>query len=351
MHIIVIGAGAVGGYVGGKLALDGHNVTLVGRAALVQAVQAQGGVCVIEPGGESLARVQAVTDVADALGHHTADLVLFTVKGYDTQAAGEGLKPHANQFSRLLSLQNGISNEGWLAQAFGENRVLAGTITHPITVPQPGVVRCEKKRGGIVIAPLTRQSVDSLVETFKSAGLKTRAAEDAPAVKWSKLLLNMIGNATSAILDMDSRQVFADAALVRVEVAALREALAVMRAQGIDVVDLPGYPVRWLAWAVRSWPMALLQPVLRQAVMRGRAEKLPSLLLEVRKGRGRSEIEDMNGAVVRAGQQVKVPVPVNEILTTTLSLLVNNPEQRERWREQSARLVAVIQAAQKAQPS
>lgn len=345
MRIVVIGAGAIGGYVGGKLALSGHTVTLVDRAALVEAIQAAGGLRVIEPAGEALAAVHATTDLAEAFGG-TVDLVLFTVKGYDTEAAIQDLRPYANKFSRLLSLQNGVSNEALLAEAFGADKVLAGTITHPVSVPQPGVVRSEKKRGGIAVAPLTPQSIDSLVEAFRESGIYTRAAQDAPSVKWSKLLLNIIGNASSAIVDMNSKRVFANAAIVSVEVAALREALAVMKAKNIGVVDLPGYPVRLLALALRFLPMVILRPVLHQLVIRGRAEKLPSLLIEMKRATGKSEIQDLNGAVLSAGQKVGVPTPVNEILTTTLSLLVNNPDQRERWREQPERLAAVIRRAQ-----
>ncbi len=346
MKIVVIGAGAIGGYVGGKLALGGHEVRLVDRAALVEAVGAGKGLRIIEPGGEAVANVSATTELAEAFGSSQVDLVLFTVKGYDSQAAIESLRPYASRFSRILSLQNGVLNEELLAEAFGADKVLAGTITHPVSVPQPGTVRSEKKRGGLVIAPLTPTSIDSLVEMFKEAGLRARGAESAAAVKWSKLLLNIIGNATSAILDMNSVQVFAEPGLVAVEVDALREALAVMRAKRVGVVNLPGYPVVLLALALRFLPVFILRLVLRPLVVKGRAEKLPSLLIEIKRGTGRSEIGDLNGAVARAGQELGVPTPVNEILTTTLSLLVNNPEQCDKWREQTARLVAVVKAAQ-----
>lgn len=347
MRVVVIGAGAIGGYVGGKLALNGQTVTLVDRAPLVEAVRANGGLRVIEPGGEQLASVHATTDLAEAFAG-PADLVLFTVKGYDTQTAIVDLKPYAGQIRRILSLQNGVSNEAALAEAFGADKVLAGTITHPVSVPQPGVVRSEKKRGGIVIAPLVGNGANALVEVFKEAGFRAQAAHDAQSVKWSKLLLNIIGNATSAILDMNSQAVFSCPALVAIEIAALREALAVMKAKNIKVIDLPGYPVRLLALALRGLPTALLRWVMRPLVLRGRAEKLPSLLIEMRRGSGKSEIQDLNGAIVRAAAEINIPTPVNKILTTTLLLLIHNPNQRELWREQPTRLAAVIRVAQRA---
>jgi 2-dehydropantoate 2-reductase len=347
MRIVVIGAGAIGGYVGGKLALDGHKVTMVDRSPLVEAIQAGGGLRVIEPGSEQMAKVHATLDLAEAFSGGIADLVLFTVKGYDTAQAIEELQSLGKgaPFSRLLSLQNGIFNESKLAEAFGAPKVLAGTITHPVSRPRLGTVRSEKKRGGVVIAPLTAQSVDSLVDAFNAAGIHTYAAEDAQALKWSKLMLNIVGNASAAILDMSSVQVFSHPGLVDVEIAALREALAVMKAKGIRPIDLPGYPAHLLAWSLRYLPPVILRPVLRWQVVRGRREKLPSLLIEMRRETGRSEIEDLNGAIAHAGNEVGVPTPVNEMLTTTLSMLVRNPDQRVRWREQPNRLVAIIKKA------
>jgi 2-dehydropantoate 2-reductase len=349
MRVTVIGAGAIGGYVGGKLALSGHQVTLVDRPVVVEAIKANEGLRVIEPDGQNLARVQATTDLDEAFAAES-ELVLFSVKSYDTPAAIQDLQPYAGRLVRLLSLQNGVSNEALLADAFGADKVLAGIITHPVSVPQVDTRRSEKKQGGVAIAPLVpSHDVNSLVETFRATGLRTRACADARALKWSKLLLNLIGNATSAILDMNTRQVFDDPELVAVEIAALRETLAVMKAQEIKTVDLPGYPVRLLAIALRALPVFVLRAIMRPLVTRGRAEKLPSLLIELRRESGQSEIDELNGAVTRSGKQAGVPTPVNDILSTTLSLLVHNPDQRERWREQPGRLVAVIKAARRAQ--
>jgi 2-dehydropantoate 2-reductase len=136
-------------------------------------------------------------------------------------------------------------------------------------------------------------------------------------MKWSKMLTNLVANATSAILDMNASEIFADRRLYRVEIAMLREALAVMKAQDIHVVDLPGTPVKALVMGTRL-PPGLARPFMVKAVGGGRGGKMPSFHIDLHAGRGKSEVEYLNGAVVRAGTQSGVATPVNKILTDTL---------------------------------
>jgi 2-dehydropantoate 2-reductase len=160
-------------------------------------------------------------------------------------------------------------------------------------------------------------------------------------MKWSKLLLNIIGNASAAILDMSTAEVYGNPHLFCLEVEMLREAVAVMQCQGIRPVNLPGYPVPLLAWAVRWAPGFLLKPIMRKLVAGGRGEKPPSLLLELRRSRQRSEVGDLNGAVVRAGQRNQVSTPVNRTLTEVLSELVEGRIQWDNIRRQPDVLLAV----------
>jgi 2-dehydropantoate 2-reductase len=166
-------------------------------------------------------------------------------------------------------------------------------------------------------------------------------------MRWSKLLLNIIGNATSAILNMNTVRVFNDRRLVWLEVAQLREAIAVMDKLQVQPVSLPGYPVPLLVLALRLVPTPLLGLVMRPLVVKGRAEKLPSLLIELNRGSYLSEVDEINGAVARAGQAAGVPTPVNSILTATLNLLTNNPAMRGAWQGNVERLVLVAKGAQK----
>ena len=150
---------------------------------------------------------------------------MICVKTFDTQAAVDDLRPYGSRFRHILSLQNGLSNEDILSQAFGADKVIAGTITHPVVVPEPGVVRSEKKKGGIGVALVNGQNAESWADTLNKTGIVTRAYADYRAMKWSKLLLNIIGNATSAMLNMNTVRVFADRRLVWLEAEQLREAI------------------------------------------------------------------------------------------------------------------------------
>ncbi len=351
MRIVVVGAGAIGGFMGGKLAASGQDVILVGRSPLVEAVRARG-LRVIEPGGAATVHPMAVTDIAEAFAHSPpADLVLFCVKTYDTQAAIDGLRPFAPGFRFILSFQNGLSSEDSLAQAFGASKVIAGTITHPVVVPEPGIVRSEKRTGGVGVASVAGQNAALWAELVGKTGIVARAYADYRALKWSKLLLNVIGNASSAILNMNTVRVFADQRLVWLEVQQLREAIAVMDRLKIRPVPLPGYPVPLLVLALHFLPVAFLGPVMRPLVVRGRAEKLPSLLLELNRRSGKSEVDELNGAVAKIGQSVGVTTPVNATLAATVNLLTQIPAQREAWNENVERLMLVVRAARREVPA
>jgi 2-dehydropantoate 2-reductase len=344
MNALVVGAGAIGGYVGARLALAGHAVTLIGRQPLVDAVAARG-LTLVEPNGEfEIRECRALTSVAAAFESAARyDLAVFTVKTHDTQAAIDELRPYAAGVDRFLSLQNGVSGEDLLGEAFGCEKIVAGTILHPVSIREPGVVVLEKRRGGIGLASLrvnesTNQPTSQLANALRHAGFRVRTYADYRAMKWSKLLLNVIGNATSAILDLNTMQVFADKRLFSIEVEMLRETIRVTRAQGIRFVNLPGYPVILLVFALRYLPLPLLQPLLIPLVAKGRGRKMPSLHIDLWNGKHRSEIDELNGAVTRAGAQQGVPAPANNLLVETFKDLQAGRADRARWRHRADRL-------------
>ncbi len=347
LNVVVIGSGAVGGWIGGRLSLDGHTVTLVGRKVLADAV-ASGGFRLRSPddsGGTTeviVPGIRVVTSVADATHFGPFDLALFTVKTYDTDGAIAEMQAADLSQPTILSLQNGVRSEDALVEAFGADRVVAGTELNPISVPQPATVMLERWRGGIGLAPITPSaSVERWVQIFNEAMLRTQAFADYRAMKWSKLLLNLIGNASAAILDTSTVEVFADPRLFRLEMEMLQETVAVMHGLGLKPVPLPGYPVPLLAWGVRWVPLFILAPILRRMVAGGRGEKPPSLLLDMRRGRRRSEVIDLNGAVVRAGEQINLPTPVNRGLTETLTRIADGQIAWDSIRRQPGVLLAV----------
>ena len=366
MKVVVVGAGAIGGYVGAKLALAGHAVTFVGRQPLADAVAACG-LLLIEPEGQSVVKDCAVvTSPAEAFAQSKRfDLALFTVKTHDMHTAIDELRPHADRVDRFLSLQNGVSSEDLLGQAFGCEKIVAGTILNPVSIPEPGVLVLEQRKGGIGLSsgwttdkrmtlPSQRAgestnqpaniptnplvAVEPLAIHMRQAGFVVRTYADYRAMKWSKLLLNLIGNASSAILDLNTMQVFAEKRIFSIEIAALREAVRVARAGGIRFVGLPDYPVPLLVAVVRFLPLPLLQPLLIPLVAKGRGGKMPSLHVDLYRGKRHSEIDELNGVVVRAGARLNIPTPANALLFETFKDLQSGRAARSDWRHQADRL-------------
>ncbi len=337
MNILVIGAGAIGGFLGGKLAAQ-HNVTFFDRASVVDVVCARG-LRLIEPAGETtvtnLAAFTSLEEVFARTPHF--DLALLCVKAYDTATAIQSLRPYADRTDHFLTPQNGVNNEDLLGAAFGRSKIISGTVLNPIAVPEPGVMRLEKAGRGLGLAPV-EGAIDPYVAAIRATQLPIRVYDDYRAMKWSKLFLNLIGNATSAILDMPTRETFADRRVFKIEVALLREALAVMRAQSIKAVDLPGSPVRLLALGIRFAPLFLLQRILQPIVAGGRGDKPPSLLVDMRSGRTQSEIDELNGAIVKAGKTSGVPTPVNAALVGIVHELLEGKADRAQWRGHVDRL-------------
>jgi 2-dehydropantoate 2-reductase len=160
-------------------------------------------------------------------------------------------------------------------------------------------------------------------------------------MKWSKMLTNLLANPLSAILDMSAAEIYAHKGLYKLEIAMLRECLAVMAAQHIDIVNLPGTPVRALAYAT-SLPLWLSKPLLARAAGGGRGSKMPSFHIDLHSGRGKSEVEYLHGAVVRAGERTNVPTPVNKLLTETLLALINGEIPLDEYAHQPERLLSKL---------
>jgi 2-dehydropantoate 2-reductase len=175
-----------------------------------------------------------------------------------------------------------------------------------------------------------------------AAGLNPEIYANPLDMKWSKLLTNLLTNASSAILDLSPAEIFEDKALFRLEMLQLREALAVMRALDLGVVDLPGTPVRALAFAARRISPSLSRPLMAHAVGRGRGGKMPSLHIDLHSGRGRSEVSWLNGAVLRHGEALGVSTPVNRVLFETLSGLVSGDLDVGEFSKKPVKLLAEL---------
>jgi 2-dehydropantoate 2-reductase len=360
VNVLIAGAGAIGCLLGARLARANQQVTLAGRPAFAQAVRSRGLLLADETGSHTVRNVRAVANPLEAFARaETAfDLVVFTVKSYDTAAAVDELRAALDATGApppaLLSVQNGVGNEDSLAAALSSAAVLAGSITTPVSVEGPGAIHVDKPRYGLGLgiwrpAASARAGAAIYDETcgmFEHAGFAVKRYGDAQAMKWTKLLMNMMGNATCAILDEPPQVVFADAMLANLEIDAWREALAVMAAAAIPALNMDKYPFATLAPLVRFAPKALIRPILRSQIGGARGGKLPSLHIDLHSGKGRSEVGWLNGAVACKGSEVGVVTPVNEALAGVLGNLVANPAEIGAWRGNHARLLhAVTRAA------
>lgn len=335
-----MGAGAVGTLLGGLLAAVGHEVTLVdGRVAPDPSAD----LVINRPHGRrTRARVARAARPVDLPGP-PPDVVLLAVKMFDVRAALDDLAGWSAV--PLLTVQNGIGAEEYAAAARPGGAVVAASVTSPVERLGPAEVRW-RGRGGIGLAVAAgpgAPTADWLAASFTEAGLPARRFADARAMKWSKLLANLVGNALSALADRDPSQVYADPVLFRLERRQLLEALAVMRAARLPVVALPGADVRLLAFAVRL-PERLSRPLLQRVVVGARGGKQPSLRQDLRSGAGPTEGSWLNGAVVRAGDAAGVPTPVNAVLARLLDQVLADPHLREELAAHPRRIAELVAA-------
>jgi 2-dehydropantoate 2-reductase len=337
LRFLSIGAGAIGTYIGGSLALKGHQVVFVERPEVAEELRSRGLRLEIAGTGHHLPEPTVVGSIQEALALQDCDAALFALKSFDTPVFLNSLKIPVDELPPFLCLSNGVANEPAISAALGRDKVIAGTVTSAVGVRGAGDVALEKLRG-VGVAAGHRLS-ERLHAAMGDAGLNSRLFLQAADMKWSKMLTNLISNASSAILDMPPAEIFAHRGLYRLEIGQLRETLQVMAAQGIRVVDLPGTPVRLLAFAVKYLPLAVSRPLLGKAVGGGRGNKMPSFHIDLHSGRGKSEVDFLNGAVVQAGGRLNIPTPVNELLTRKLLELTRGEIPLEHYRGQPEKLI------------
>ncbi len=341
LKILCFGAGAIGTYVGGSLALAGCRVVFQERPEVAELLRENGLKLGLTEGERVVENPQIAASLPEALALGPFDAALLAVKSFDTPGFITEILPHRDQIPPILCLQNGVDNEPALRAALGADKVIPGTVTTAIGRRGPGSVRVEKLRGmGIYSGhPLSAR----LVEAMRAAGLKPSAIANADGMKWSKMLTNLIANASAAILDMTPAEIFAHPRLFAMEIRMLRETLAVMDKEGIPVVDLPGTPVRALAWSIRYLPLMISRALLKKAVGGGRGGKMPSFHIDLHAGRGQSEVGYLNGAVMRAGREAGVAAPVNEVLTETLLALTHGEMEISEFAGRPEKLVVLIE--------
>lgn len=292
MQVAVIGAGAVGCYYGGLLLRAGHDVTFIGRPPHVDAINAHG-LLLDTQSFKGHLPAKAATD-ASALA--APDLVLVCVKSADTEAAGRSLAARLRPDTSILSLQNGVDNAQRLRGVTG-HAVISAVVYVGSEMAGPGHVR--HHGGGDLVIGASAES-ETLAQTLEAAGVRTTIADDIEAVQWTKLITNCAFNALSAVAGISYGPMMEVDGAGDVIASAIEEGATVARACGVAMPDD-------LAARILKIPAAM--PNQKSSTAQDLARGKPS------------EIDFLNGTVVRKGAELGIPTPTNRALQVMVKLV------------------------------
>jgi 2-dehydropantoate 2-reductase len=293
-HIAVMGAGAVGCYYGAMLARAGCEVTLIARPQHVEAVR-RAGLRLQSSTFDEQVRLHAATGPDEARG---AELVLFSVKSTDTEAAGKAMAPYLGRDSAIVTLQNGVDNAERLAATL-KREVVPAVVYVAVEMAGPGHVR-HHGRGELVIG--RSGASEAVVAAFRAAGVPAEASDNVAGALWAKLIVNCAYNALSAITQLPYGRLVQGSGVPDIMRDVVDECLAVARAAGVQI------------------PGDMHEAVLRIAqTMPGQYSSTAQDLARQKK----TEIDHLNGFVVRKAASLRVPTPANRTLFALVKLLEN----------------------------
>jgi 2-dehydropantoate 2-reductase len=299
VNIAVIGAGAMGSLFAALLAEGGHAVALYELQPAIIAAINRDGIRIERDGATRTAHVPVHASTAAVAG---AELVVVFVKAYQTAAAMTVVAQLLGASGRVLTLQNGMGNAELLAAQFGPERVLAGTTSHGATLLAPGRIR-HAGVGTTTIGPWPTGASSrdqEIAAAFTAAGIATTVAANVRAVLWEKLLINVGINAVTALTGIRNGAVVDLEPARRVSTAAVLEGLAVARAAGVTVrADLPTLMFR----------VALQTAGNRSSMGQDIDRRRPT------------EIDSINGYLVRLGRTLGIATPVNDTLANLIATI------------------------------
>lgn len=312
MHIVVMGAGALGGLVGAQLHIAGENVTLIeinqARARLIS----ETGLLISEGlKGERCVPIRVVTSADEV---EEADLVFIAVKSYQTEEATRTAQTFLKPEAYVLSMQNGIGNTDIMAGIIGGERVLCGITYHSIQHTGPNRIRFRPGIKPIQIAPYNGSitpRLEEIGEIFGKAGLETDIVENIDDVIWQKLLHNAVVNPVSAVTGLTCRELLLDDDLQDFMRDLCMEIIEVMKARGIEIND-PEDPYR---------------PVTNS--QRALGKNRPSMWQDLARGT-RTEVNAINGPIVKEAERLGLKAPINQALIR----LIHSEEKKNLKRQQ-----------------
>jgi 2-dehydropantoate 2-reductase len=302
MRVLVFGAGAMGSLIGGLLAQQ-HNVTFIGRSAHMTAIR-KNGLKITGKTELSLPSkaILAYTDVEPLKkGCGPPELVLVTVKSYDTTGIISDLQKITGPETVLCSLQNGLDNEEKLRSAFPNNIVIGSTICHGVTHEKAGIVY-HAGFGDTVVGSFESENskiAGEFAKMLTEVGIETTLTDDICVELWAKVAINASINPITAITGLKNGWLLREPNLTALLEGTCNEVIAVAEKSGAKLAS--------------GEDLSILERTKR--VVERTADNKSSMLQDIEKGK-RTEIDSINGAVVRTGERCKVHTPLNSTLTT-----------------------------------
>jgi len=303
MKVAVMGAGALGGYFGGRLAAAGHEVTLIARGAHLAALREKG-LRILSPRGDLHLTSIAATDDPAEVG--PVDVILFMVKNYDVEDAGRAIAPMVGPGTMAVTCQNGVSAHERLGTIIGADRVVPGVARTPGEVSVPGVIRHTAPNDVLIFGEpdgtLTPRC-EALRDALAAAGTTPQLVTDILHQLWSKMIAQAMLASITTLCRCDLGPLLATPASAKLMRDAMIETEAVARAA---VPDLPEGLIE------SNWRFLESLPKTMHA----------SMLDDLRNGK-RLEVDYLSGDVVRIGRALGVPTPIHEVLWAALQPLKN----------------------------
>lgn len=297
-RVAVVGAGAVGSYFGGLMALAGAPAVMIGRQAFVDALKEQG---LFLDTLHFQRRVQVEASV-ELSAVRSADLVLFCVKATDNSETARAFAPFLTPNAIVVSLQNGVDNVEQIREAAGID-VLPAVVYIAVSMDKPGYVK-HVSRGDLVLDGKSEKA-RVVAEMLRRAGIPCRLSDNIEGELWAKLLWNCALNAISALGQARYGQIAESGDARKLVRAVVEEVLAVVHAAKIVLPDVPD------AEAAMAGAMNIATNA---------APALSSTAQDINRGK-RTEIDSLNGFITRRGTELGVPTPVNHALYTLVKLL------------------------------
>jgi 2-dehydropantoate 2-reductase len=300
MRILIYGAGGIGSVMGAFLARSGHDVSLVGRTEHMKAIAKQG-LKVSGIWGSFCTRAFEVYTGADAIAPEDRkfDLVLLTVKSYDTQAAVEKIAPYINEDATLVSFQNGLGNMEAILKKIKPSQYLAGRVIFGVETA-PGEARITVTADAVAVGSMPGSEPkirpEKIAEMLNEAGIACRAVPDIISVIWAKVIYNCALNGICALHEMPYGDILKNPETREWMREIVRECYAVGLKKGVALS--PGTAEEYIA-------------LLEQKLIPSTAQHYPSMLQDLKKGK-RLEIDALNGAIVRLGRELDLSNPANE---------------------------------------